>query len=441
MNSFKVSDKYKNYDNNNLIWNTIFQEIDDLKNQCNTKFITNVALKYNINPKSLSKKYKSYKEIKNINDKIIINNYATVNLFNNSDNVINNDSKYMDEEPKNVHNHNDNINKIQLYKENRGGHNKALTYEQEKILFDHINEKYISKDLFFDDYCLKISAVKKWNELYPDKLNEFKASNGWLFSYKKRWRLTTLRARYMKVSKKLTETSIGIFLNQCESLSKGLDRNHIFNMDETFWHTIFANRTSLSITGSENRTIKTNFNPKSGFTVIFLISAAGIFHKPVVIVKGKTKRCLKKINVIDDDKIHKKYSYSGWINNFIMLFILDMVYEITKGKSSVLILDKYPVHMNEIISKKAEQYNIKLIYVPEGGTSKYQPLDVSINGIMKSIGKKLLKDKYVEELDAENQTLDSALKDPLDALIIAKSKIKSTVIRNAFKKACNILPL
>ena len=41
-----------------------------------------------------------------------------------------------------------------------------------------------------------------------------------------------------------------------------------------------------------------------------------------------------------------------------MLFILDMVYEITKGKSSMLILDKYPVHMNEIISNKEQNHYI-----------------------------------------------------------------------------------
>jgi hypothetical protein len=97
-------------------------------------------------------------------------------------------------------------------------------------------------------------------------------------------------------------------------------------MDETFWRTIFANTNVIGLRGSKNRPVYTYINPKSGFTVVFLISANGDFHTPTVILKGKTLQCLKKIGNVNRTDFHKTYSNNGWINMHIMIFILNQIY-------------------------------------------------------------------------------------------------------------------
>jgi hypothetical protein len=204
-------------------------------------------------------------------------------------------------------------------------------------------------------------------------------------------------------------------------------------MDETFWRLVNDNPNVIGITGSENRKLTMNTDTKSGFTAIFIISADGKFLKPIIIIKGKTKRCLKKTGILNEDFVLMKFSVNGWINIDIMKFILYEIYKITKGSESALILDEYSVHTNEIIKEEANKLNIKLIYVPPGRTATNQPLDVSINGAIKSIGKKIAKEIFIID-PFSVPTLSESIK----SLIESKNKISEDIIIKSFTKACNL---
>ena len=67
---------------------------------------------------------------------------------------------------------------------------------------------------------------------------------------------------------------------------------------------------------------------------------------PVMTVKGKTKNCLKKYK-LDDTKILGTYSNNGWVNNGIMKIVLETIYKNTNGKPSALLLDQFPVHIDD----------------------------------------------------------------------------------------------
>ena len=69
--------------------------------------------------------------------------------------------------------------------------------------------------------------------------------------------------------------------------------------------------------------------------------------------------------------------------------------------------------------------------MPKGATSKYQPLDVTVNGAMKMIGKKLMKKKYLEDPNPKNQLVHT-----INALLEAKEKLKPSTIRTGFNMAC-----
>ena len=62
-----------------------------------------------------------------------------------------------------------------------------------------------------------------------------------------------------------------------------------------------------------------------------------------------------------------------------------------------LILDVHSTHRTKDVKTKAKELGIELIYVPAGGTSKYQPLDRRVFGELKSRARKkfrILSRKY-----------------------------------------------
>ncbi len=62
----------------------------------------------------------------------------------------------------------------------------------------------------------------------------------------------------------------------------------------------------MAIKGCDNRKVTTNVTEKDGFTAVFIVSANGSFLKPIIIVKGKSNRCLEKITANNINLLKKK---------------------------------------------------------------------------------------------------------------------------------------
>jgi hypothetical protein len=151
--------------------------------------------------------------------------------------------------------------------------------------------------------------------------------------------------------------------------------------------------------------------------------------KPILTAKGKSKNCLKKYKL--NDQILGTYSNNGWSNIGIMIIILNLLYETTKGQKSILLLDQYPSHFNDFIKDEATKKNIELIFVPIGLTYKYQPLDVLINGILKKKGKTLWRKELIK-----NPDLKITNSDAVRHFLTAKDEITSETIIKSFNKSC-----
>lgn len=202
-------------------------------------------------------------------------------------------------------------------------------------------------------------------------------------------------------------------------------------MDETFWRIINGSLSVIGITGSDNRKLVIDVNFKDGFTAVFLISADGEFHKTTLILKGKTANIYNKTQLIDDSIFFRKYTESGWLDLSIMIHILIQINTISKGKKCLLILDCWKIHTESLIKQLAEKLNIKLLYVPVGMTSTNQPLDVSINGTIKGIGKHISREIFLTDPFSV-----PTIKDSIKTLIESIKKIKKSTIIDSFTKAC-----
>ena len=152
--------------------------------------------------------------------------------------------------------------------------------------------------------------------------------------------------------------------------------------------------------------------------------------KPILTVKGKTKLCLKKYN-LEEEKILGTYSNNGWVNNGIIKIALDEIYNTTNGAPSALLLDQFTIHTDDFVKEEAKKRNIELFFVPKGLTSKYQPLDVLINGILKQKAKKLWRHEIVKNPDIKITNADA-----VKHFLTAKEDITSEIIKKSFDKSC-----
>lgn len=143
---------------------------------------------------------------------------------------------------------------------------------------------------------------------------------------------------------------------------------------------------------------------------------------------GKTERCLNKFNLNND--IIGTHTSSGWTDDEIMKKCLDNIYNETQGAKSYLLLDQYTSHITDNFKKHAKEKNINLIYVPIGLTYKYQPLDVSINGILKSKGRAL----WIQEI-IDNPYVNITRSDSIKHFLKAVNELQKNHIKDSFLKA------
>lgn len=379
-----IRSNYKNYNDSDTSWCDIFKEADNMRNNKESKFLVKLAAKYNCNYKTLKNKYSEWQ--------------------NNDDNDNKNDE------------------------EHRGNKTK-FNEKEEKDLFEYIKNVYIETNLFFDDECLSIIAKRKWDLLYPETKEDFMASRNWVYYFKKRWKLSSYKGRNSKKAQMIDLNETNLFIHRCKNFLVNNPPKYLFNLDETQWRLLNGNLDVIGITGSENRKVLTGVTDKEGFTAMFLIAANGNFHEPTLIMKGKTHRCLNKID-LSGDKLKSvifKYNESGWNDNNILVSILEQIYKLASGNSSALILDQHRSHLGEIITNKAKDLNIQLIYVPIGQTANLQPLDIKINGALKSTGHYFIKNKYIDDPYYTPNVTDA-----IDSLIYSVNKIDSKTIRNSF---------
>ena len=152
------------------------------------------------------------------------------------------------------------------------------------------------------------------------------------------------------------------------------------------------------------------------------ISLSGKFLRPIVIAKGKTIRSLKKFKL--NNGVIGTYTNYCWDYEKCILILLEEIFGITKGENSVLMLDKYDSHKTEKVKEDAKSKNIHLIYIPEGMTSIFQPLDVCINGIIKE--KAIQKFSNYKAKNSNKEYIhDQCI---IDILEIIKSISKKTII-------------
>jgi hypothetical protein len=193
----------------------------------------------------------------------------------------------------------------------------------------------------------------------------------------------SLRAPHQEGRTTLDELVVASFLGRLNSLSNYYPPDLVFNMDDTCWRLFETPKKVLAEKGTETVTLRSSTSDKTSFTALGTISAAGRKLPLCVLSKGKTPRCERKFGEHPDVCIH--HTDSGWATEgLIVAYIEWLDREVADGHPCVLIVDVYPSHRTDLVFATAEANDVELLFVPEGGTGRFQPLDRRVFGELKS---------------------------------------------------------
>jgi hypothetical protein len=274
----------------------------------------------------------------------------------------------------------------------RGGHNRTFTPEHEQLLGDIVraaqpsmaHEQIQAEALRFkrDVDVATGSHITRCTPL-------FKASDHFVTRFKRRQRLSSHRTAVVHESKAELQRDMELekiaFVVEVRDAIERCGAAMVFNMDETPVSLLDVPVTAVVATGSKQAAkVATSAKVPTHFTTFPTISAAGDKLPLCAILRGKTPRCLKKVQEgasADVKKVHLYYSERGWMNEGVMvLYFRDILLPYTHCRPAALIVDCFQAHWTPAIRDAAAAMNLQLIQVPGGCTAELQPLDVSFNG-------------------------------------------------------------
>ncbi|OHS93796.1 hypothetical protein TRFO_13773 [Tritrichomonas foetus] len=266
---------------------------------------------------------------------------------------------------------------------------RVFTDDEEIQLINMIQTEYLDKNIFFSDSDFKYKALNYYYQTLNKGIDdsEFLCSPTFIADFKKRHEIS-LRKPHLKRRPDISQIKINEFRYKVLSIMQLNDRSHIINMDETCWQVVNANFFTWAKKGSQTVTVNIHDNVKTSLTAIASIDANGKKLPLMIVGKGKTEKCLTKLNLPSDVWSH--HSESGWATTDIILKYLENLRKLFHdGKEIILLLDIYKSHIADECRLFAESLKIQLVYIPPGCTDILQPLDIRIFGILKGRARRL----------------------------------------------------
>lgn len=283
---------------------------------------------------------------------------------------------------------------------------------------------------------LKAKAIEFYKKI--TQKDDFRASDGWLDKFKKRFgiRLLTISGEKLSSNESAVQPFIEHFKNKVEEL--GLLPDQIYNADESglFWR-LLPNKTFVS---AEEASAPGRKVSKDRITFMPCSNATGT-HKLDLLVIGKAKnpRAFKNICL----PVCYKNQIKSWVTRevFSEWFHKDFVPEVKKFMKrsnlpikALLVLDNAPGHPNEQELKSSDG-NIQAIFLPPNCTPLLQPMDQNVIQKIKSLYKnKLLIHIISEDGDVTQSLKGLNLKDVVFSLAHAWNSVSPNLIQSSWKK-------
>ena len=261
-------------------------------------------------------------------------------------------------------------------------------------------------------------------------MRDFKASNGWLDSFKRR---NNIRSAVISGEANDVDPSTVDDWTRClPSICEGYAPQNIFNADETgLYYRALPNK-SMTVKGQTNRGGK---NSKERLSVLLCCSATGEKIKPFIIGKSQHPRCFRGKIIPNNYAANKK----SWMTSALFKMWLDRLNNKMKaeGRNILLFLDRCTAHPDVELS------HVKLRFLPPNTTARLQPCDAGIIRAVKANYRTRLLRHIIFHIDDSINASDLAKKitllNAISWLNSAWDSLTAETIMNCFEK-CGFHP-
>ena len=200
---------------------------------------------------------------------------------------------------------------------------------------------------------------------------DFKASNGWLSSFKTRHCIGFSKPVVDNSAAAVQDEAAEEWRRNLPFICEGYEARNIFNMEEIG---IFFRALPDKTLATEEANSKNAVKYKDKLAVVVTCNISGEFLKPVVIGKALKPECFRNFDhscLPVSYKANQKASmtpdiFIEWIREFDAAMGL-------QGRKVLLFLDSAPSLPADVIIQ-----NVNLVFFPQNATSKLQPLDQGI---------------------------------------------------------------
>lgn len=272
---------------------------------------------------------------------------------------------------------------------------RRFTPEQEQAVADFLKIQYIIPGIVVKRKHLCILLRELWKSFDLERRADINDSFSYHYvsDFCERNGLSFRRMRKKKRTE-INQEEVSEFARLYLEVITKYHSDDILNMDETSWNYVFMRNQVLSIKGQEDVNAQLPDDYRKSFTVIATISRSGKKYPPVFIAQGTTNACHQQFSDIKTNsrKYEILHSKGGNTSESCMIEYLRLLRKWKGEDKCVLLCDRYRSHITKAVQEEAQKNNIELIFIPTSGTEKYQPLDIRVFGILKSIASSMFDD-------------------------------------------------
>ena len=261
-------------------------------------------------------------------------------------------------------------------------------------------------------------------------------STGWLKHFKQRYNIVNRKAGSTLIRKDEHELSMLLsFVKKVNKLINSDEYYAIINIDEMGLYYDSKIERTLDVKGTKRVEIKTTGREKQRISIILGIDLLRKINMiPLIILKGKTKRCINHIPLKDSYTL--SYQENAWCDEDQFIKFLS---SLPKNKKILLLYDNFKAHITKkVIDYIHNEYPlIDVLLLPQNTTSILQPLDIGVNKLVKGHIKNEYINWLINNFNEDDKSLPKLIKHERNTLLVkwisnSWKKINNNTIKNSF---------
>ncbi|CAH1244025.1 TIGD4 [Branchiostoma lanceolatum] len=259
----------------------------------------------------------------------------------------------------------------------------------------------------------------------------FKASNGWLESFKNRHNIA--------IGAKITGVSGAVakdWPDRIADITAGYSAEDIYNLDESglFFRTT-SNQTVLPVKGDHSYFSREK-QAQDSLTILLCVNMAGEKERPLVIGQAARPPCFKNVQ-LSSLPVSYAHNKMAWMTSELFLDWL-RTFDRKMGSQDrkvLLFLDHAPSHPH------VRYRNVELVFFPPSTTSRYQPLgqgvihSFKLNYRKRQLRRVLQERQKHREASGEQLAREVSVLEAVQWVSSAWQEVPQRTIQTCFRKA------